>query len=299
VTRALRVVHEVGAGRVVTADSLTYCDARLTGHDVVVGGSFAGVLALGFALEVGVRAVIAHAAGVGKDGAGIGGLALAQSLGVPAAAVETMSACLGDGTSVWEDGTVAHVNDLARALGVRPGTTARAAALALLAAPPGRRVPGVALVDRSRRVVVETAAGRVVLTGSATFADGSNRGDVLCVGSHGGRVNALPLASIRPRGLISNDGGRGRDDSGLSGLPVLDEWGVAAATVDAMSARIGEPASAWETGLISAANPTAARAGVAVGQTVPEAAHHMLAPRAPSPGIEYTGSNPPAERKSP
>ena len=140
--RALLVVHDAGHGRIVTTDSLTYCDARVTGRDVVVGGSFAGVLALGFALEWGVRAVIAHAAGVGKDGAGIAGLALAQGLGVPAAAVETMSARLGDGTSVWEDGTIAHVNAFARTLGVEPGMTARAAAMAMLAAPPGRLTPG-------------------------------------------------------------------------------------------------------------------------------------------------------------
>jgi hypothetical protein len=302
--RALRVVHEAGDGRVVTVDSLTYCDARVAGGDVVVGGSFAGTLALGFALEWGVRAVIAHAAGVGKDGAGIAGLALAQDRGVPAAAVETMSARLGDGTSVWEEGTIAHVNGVARLLGVEPGMTARAAALAMLAAPWGRRLPGGdRLVDRSRRVVAETPAGRVVLMGSTTFADESNRRDVLCVGSHGGRVNALPLEAIRPRGLVSSDGGRARDDSGLSGLLVLEGWGVAAVTVDAMSARIGEPDSVWESGLVSAVNPTGARAGVAVGQTVQEAARRILradsGARFPLRESGTLASNPPAERNSP
>jgi hypothetical protein len=147
----------------------------------------------------------------------------------------------------------------------------------MLAAPRGRRLPGAdRLVDRSRRVVAETPRGRVVLMGSTSFADQSHRLDVLCVGSHGGRVNALPLEGIRPRGLVSSDGGRARDDSGLSGLPVLDGWGVAAVTVDTMSARIGDPASAWETGLVSAVNATAARAGVAVGQTVQDAARRLL-----------------------
>ena len=45
---------------------------------VVVAGSFAGALAFGFALERGVRGLVAHAAGVGRDGAGISGLPVAM-----------------------------------------------------------------------------------------------------------------------------------------------------------------------------------------------------------------------------
>ena len=68
------VVHEASEGRVVVLDSLTHCDARISTLDVVVTGSFAGPLAFGFALECGVRALVAHAAGVGLDGAGIADL---------------------------------------------------------------------------------------------------------------------------------------------------------------------------------------------------------------------------------
>jgi hypothetical protein len=278
----LLVVHEVPGGRVVVTDSLTYCDARMRGRDVVVSGSFAGRLALGFALEWGVRALIAHAAGVGKDGAGIAGLVLADGCGVPAAAVQTMSARLGDGMSVWDDGVIGHANESARALGIEPGMMAGAATRLMLAAPPGCYAPAPGLVDRSQRVVASAGEARIVLTGSTSFANPSNAGDVLCVGSHGGRVNALPLETIRPRGVIFNDGGRARDDSGLGALPVLDRWGVAAATVGAMSARIGDPESSWATGLVSGVNAAAATAGVAVGQKVSQAAR-LMATR-PVPG---------------
>ncbi|MGH7389963.1 MAG: hypothetical protein ACREM3_10985 [Candidatus Rokuibacteriota bacterium] len=262
-------------GRLVVTDSLTLCD-RVDGADVIVAGSFAGVLSFQFVLPSGPRGLIAHEAGVGLDRAGISGLPLADRCGVPAAAVASMSARLGDGRSVHEDGILSHVNATAAALGLRAGLAARDAARLLLAAPPGRPGSGVEPVDRSAHVVLEAGGGRVVLLGSTSFTDAGHARDVIVAGSHGGRVNARPLLAVRPRGVISNDGGMARDRSGADGLPVLDAIGVAGATVDAMTARIGDPASAWERGVISAVNETAARAGVAVGQTAREAACSML-----------------------
>ena len=271
----MRIAVASGLARIVVLDSLTHCDARVTTRDVVVAGSFAGALAFGFALERGVRGLIAHAAGVGRDGAGISGLPVADRLGVPAAAVETGSARLGDGWSVWRDGVVAHVNRRAAALGVSPRQPAAAAARTMLAAPPGT-APAVPLVDRRARVVAEVEGGRVVLVDSMSFAEREHRDAVLCAGSHGGRVNVARLLRVRPRGALFNDGGGARDASGVSGLAALDAAGVAAACVDAMSARIGDPASTYADGVISAVNETARRAGVEVGQPATEAARRML-----------------------
>ena len=262
-------------GRVVVLDSLTHVDARITPRDVVVAGSFAGALAFAFALERGVRGLIAHEAGVGRARAGISGLPLAERLGLPAAAVATDSARLGDGRSVHDDGVVSHANGVAAALGVRPGLPAAAAARAMLAAPPGAPAAG-ALVDRSARIAEETANGRVVLVDSMGFAGPEHRGDVLCAGSHAGRVNVLGLVALRPRGALFNDGGIARDRSGVSGLPVLDAVGVPAAAVAAMSARIGEAASTWADGVVSVANEAARRLGVAPDQPAREAARRML-----------------------
>jgi hypothetical protein len=271
----VRIAVASGLARIVVLDSLTHCDARVTTRDVVVAGSFAGALAFGFALERGVRGLIAHAAGVGRDGAGISGLPVADRLGVPAAAVETGSARLGDGWSVWRDGVVAHVNRRAAALGVSPRQPAAAAARTMLAAPPGT-APAVPLVDRRARVVTEVEGGRVVLVNSMSFAEREHRDAVLCAGSHGGRVNVARLLRVRPRGALFNDGGGARDASGVSGLAALDAAGVAAACVDAMSARIGDPASTYADGVISAVNETARRVGVEVGQPATEAARRML-----------------------
>ncbi len=112
--------------------------------------------------------------------------------------------------------------------------------------------------------------------GSTSFAVATNHHDVLCVGSHAGLVNAGPLRAVRPRGVVFNDGGRARRDSGISALPALDALGVAAAAVAAMSARIGDAVSTWETGIVSALNETARRCGVAIGQPARDAAVLML-----------------------
>jgi hypothetical protein len=271
----VRIAAASGPDRIVVLDSLTHCDGRLTGCDVVVAGSFAGALAFGFALERGVRGLVAHEAGVGRDAAGISGLPLADRLGIPAAAVDTWAARLGDGWSVWSEGVIAHANRAAAALGVKLRQPAAAAARAMLAAPPGRPSPA-PLVDRRPRIVVEAPGGCVVLLDSMSFAEPRHREAVLCAGSHGGRVNVERLLAVRPRGAIFNDGGGARDASGVSGLAALDEAGVAAACVGAMSARIGDPASTYSDGVVSAVNETARRRGVAVGQPAAEAARRML-----------------------
>jgi hypothetical protein len=239
-------------------------------------GSFAGAMSLGFALEIGVRGLIAHDAGVGPDAAGVSGLPLAERVGVPAAAVAAGSARIGDGESVYGEGLVSHVNARAAALGVVIGQKASEAAHAMLAAPAGAP-SSEPIVDRRQRIVLETTDGRVVLVDSMLFAGPENRNDVMCAGSHGGRVNMARTLEIRPRGALFSDGGGARDRSGVNGLPLLDPADVAAATVDAMRARIGDPASTWADGVISAVNDTARRAGVAVGQVAEAAAVAMLA----------------------
>ena len=152
-------------------------------------------MSLGFGLEIGVRGLIAHDAGVGRDGAGVSGLPLADRLGVPAAAVTGRSARIGDGESVYADGVVSHVNVVAAALGVSVGQKAADATHAMLAAPRGAPSPE-PIVDRRSRVVLETADGRVVLVNSMLFARPDNRNEVMCAGSHGGRVN---MARARAR----------------------------------------------------------------------------------------------------
>src|SRR5262249_4169985 len=262
--------------RIVVLDSVTQCQGRVQLGDVLVAGSFAGALSLRLALPFGIRGLIAHAAGIGKDAAGISALGIADTLGIPAAAVDTMAARIGDGPSVHDDGVISHANAAARALGVEAGMRARDAARRLPRAGP-RRALAAGLADETPRVVDEVAAGRVVCVDTLSFATSGNAGDVVCAGSHSGRVNIETLLRIvKPRGVIASDGGMARERSGISGLALLDDAGVAAAAVDAMSACIGDGRSTWQDGVVSAVNARARRAGVVASQPARVAARQIL-----------------------
>ncbi len=57
----------------------------------------------------------------------------------------------------------------------------------------------------------------------------------------------------------------------MSRLPALDRRGIAAATVSAASARIGEARSTYEDGILSRVNARAAALGLAPGMPIREA----------------------------
>ena len=67
------------------------------------------------------------------------------------------------------------------------------------------------------------------------------------------------------RGALYNDAGIGKDEAGVSRLPALDARGIAAATVSAASARIGDARSTYEDGIISRVNASAAALGLREG----------------------------------
>jgi hypothetical protein len=83
----MHIVYEGAAGRILVTDSCTYCDERVQTTDLIIAGSFAGEIAAAMALRRGARAFLANAAGIGRDRAGVSGLALGQRLGAPAAAL--------------------------------------------------------------------------------------------------------------------------------------------------------------------------------------------------------------------
>lgn len=123
-------VHEVAGRRVVVTNSVTSLTAAETGT-VSVHGSHCGSNVPQYALDVGAVGMIGNDAGIGLDDAGIAGLAILEAAGVPGAAVEAMSARIGDGMSTWETGVISRVNDRARACGVTPGMSVRQAARAM------------------------------------------------------------------------------------------------------------------------------------------------------------------------
>jgi hypothetical protein len=226
-------------------------------------------------MRQGVKAWIAHEGGPGKDEAGISGLPFADRYGVPAAAIATMEARLADGRTLLT-GHVSRANEAARKLGVYIGQTGDEAARLMLKAPPGevRDFPG--LIDEAIHEMASTPNGKVYACWSFSRVTRQHPNDVFCVASHGAKTMALYALRIRPKGLICNDGGRGLDDSGIEGLAVMQEHGLAAAAVSADSARIGDALSTYNDGVTSAANAIAGARGVKIGMRASEAARLML-----------------------
>jgi len=271
----LLVIEEGPLGRIVAVDSATYATKELMPTDVFLAGSYCATAAQAPPLTRGVKAIIALDAGIGKDEAGITALATGEQHGVPVASVATLSADVANGRSVaW--GTISRANAPARALGVAPGQIAYDAAVRMLKAPLGKPVEVAATWDEHPRVVEEYPRGKIWASTSSFVFKRKIPTDVICIAANSGRVFAESLIEIGPRGGIANDSGMGKNNSGIAGLKILAEHGIAACSVAAMSARIGDGMSTWNDGVISAANTIAMERGVKVGMTAKEAARLML-----------------------
>lgn len=268
------VVFSGERGRVVAVDSAYDADARNRGRDVVVSASYSGVLPARFVADHGPRGAIGVDCAIGPEGAGIAGLWYYEALGIPAATADIATVLLGNGVDVYERGSISRLNQPARSCGVRPGMPVHEAAALLLARDPAPASPA----DVTNRVVVETAGGgAVVCTDSIAFGLPEDAGrNVLCTAGHTGRSAVPYLLRVRPLGFICSDGGRGRDDSGMAGLALVESEGLAGATVDARTARMGDGLSTYADGVISACNAGARARGVREGMPAREAATRLL-----------------------
>lgn len=268
------VVHESPRGRVVAVDSAYDTRPGNRGLDVVVNASYCGVLPARFIAEHAPRGAIGVDCAIGPEGSAIAGLWYLEALNIPAAAADVATVVLGDGVEMHASAVVSHVNAVAERCGVAPGMTVSAAALLMLEADPDERRPE----EITRRVVVQEAEGRqVVCTDSIAFGLPEDRGrNVLCTAGHTGRSAVPYLRRVAPWGFICSDGGRGRDDSGIAGLAIVEADGLAGACVDARTARMGDGLSTYHDGIVSACNAPARERGVRVGQSAREAAGLLL-----------------------
>lgn len=234
---------------------------------VVVCGSHGGLFSARYAARRQVAAVIFNDAGIGRDRAGVAGLAMLDEIGVAAAAVDHRSARIGNGQDAVLRGRLSVVNRHGLRAGWRPG---QAVAEAIRRLPEVPSMPYEVPSDESEsRHLLVPGAVEVWALDSASLSREEDADAVLMTGSHGGLLGGRREAALRgqARAAVFNDAGGGIDDAGMTRLGALAERAIAAATVSAASARIGDGRSTYYDGVISAVNSTARERGAAPGMS--------------------------------
>jgi len=116
---------------------------------------------------------------------------------------------------------------------------------------------------------------------SVTKLGPEHAGTVLFGGSHGGVYAGYCAAKAKVHAVLLCDAGVGKDEAGIGSLAYLDALGMAAATVSARSARIGDGEDQARRGTVSHVNKAAAAAGCRAG--MPALACAELMRKAPAP----------------
>lgn len=251
---------------ILLADTITVLPPEADGA-VLVSGSHGGRYPGYLTAKAGGRAVILNDAGIGRDEAGIGSLPYLDALGIAAATVSHLSCRIGDTDDMVARGTISRANAAAQAVGVAPGQGASEAADRLLAAP-HRGVPPPSLGEGRSEIAPEGARRRIVILDSSSLVEPEDAGVIVVTASHGGLIGGNPAKALAAAAYagVFNDAGIGADGAGLTRLPALDARGIAAFTVSATSARIGEGPSTYRDGIVSALNETARRYGAREGE---------------------------------
>jgi len=263
--KAKEVVREEEWGKVVVMDTAAQIGPEETGQVVVMGSHGAESAARHVARFI-PFGVILNDAGKGKANAGISGLSVLESMDILGATVDCMTGRIGEGSDNYRSGVISAVNDKAEARGVRLGMSVIEACSLMLAAKKSARRLYVT------EVVYESEKGRVILADSISFLNEGHRGSVIVTGSHCSHTTFEWTKNLSLKGVLQNDAGIGKENQGISALPLYDGVGIPAAAIDCMTAMIGNARDAWANGIVSRVNGVAASRGVNESMTVKEAA---------------------------
>lgn len=250
---------------ILLLDSITDARADARGR-LVVCGSHGGLFPAAVASCAQVRAVVFNDAAIGLDGAGVAGVLALAHVGMAAVALDCQSCRIGSADDASARGIVSVVNAVAADLGVTAGMAA-GIALDLLgkAAPPSGQL---AAISEARKFIEFGPNNlRIQLLDSASLVNDSDRGEIVVTGSHGGLIGGDPVRALKEdaRLAVFNDAGFGVDDCGITRLAALEVRNIAALTVSSATARIGDAASALQSGKISSVNRAAKAMGAVVG----------------------------------
>lgn len=260
---------------VINLDSATRFGEAHRGQ-VVVCGSHGAVYCGYLAAAAVLRAVILNDAGMGLNQAGLGCLDYCEQLGMAAATCAHDSARIGDGEDMATRGRISRVNRIAAACGCKTGMLVAAAAECLCTAP--LQAWPIRPYCETRQVLAsDDHLPSIICLDSVALVTDDDVGQIVLTGSHGGLMGGRPEGALKVDALAAffNDAGVGMDRAGLGRLAALDRRDIIAATVDTMSARIGDGLSTYQDGRLSYLNDRASAFGLETGMTAKEAVDRL------------------------
>lgn len=130
-----------------------------------------------------------------------------------------------------------------------------------------------------REIVATIGSRRVVAVDTIAHLKPEDAGQVVMTGSHGGISSGEYAGKVPIAAVFFNDAGVGKENAGTASLPYLEARGIIAGTVSHDSALIGNALETWQSGLVSALNPLAEKAGFALGEPVGQAVRRIFGGR--------------------
>jgi hypothetical protein len=238
--------------------------------NVIVSGSYGGEYNAFHAAKWKIRGVVLNDAGVGCRAAGIKGLPYLDRIGLAGAAADVWTCHIGDGEHALAYGKISHVNASGVRLGCRVGQSVAECAGLMTSGPIVDVAPPE--ISGGKRFVLRDMPGkpRVIALDAAPMLTPDDAGAIAVTGSHAALFRGQPDTVIGPAllAVFFSDAGVGLDGAGISRLPTLDARSIAAGTVSAASAPIGDARACYNEGTISHLNKTAMAMGGIVGESL-------------------------------
>ncbi len=110
--------------------------------------------------------------------------------------------------------------------------------------------------------------GNCVVIDSISHLTVRHVGKVIVCGSHGGRAAAEYMLTYKPKAVVFNDAGVGKQRAGICALEILQPCGIPGVAVSTRSARIGEGWDTYYCGEVSFVNGMARLKGIRRGMKV-------------------------------
>ena len=233
-----------------------------------------------------VKAVFLNNAGVGKNHAGIKGLAYYEAENVLACAVHHDSAEIGISSDTWATGIVSHINTQAEIAGIQIGDSVQEAVAKIInnikqltthsnsakesPAENDEKDSG-SKSELKKQLRTQIDGVNITVTDSITFLNESNAGDIVVCGSHGGLSAGGYAQKRHVKAVFFNDAGIGKNNAGVKSLESLSEAGIPACAVDCMSAEIFNGQDMLDNGIITVCNQLAKAQNIKEKMTVKEA----------------------------